>query len=57
MGKPAARRSTITARAVLVPGETIRRLALPLRPLIVITWWCLAFPPYESIFGALCDDD
>lgn len=57
MARPAARRSTITARAVLVPCGTIRRVARPLRPLIVITCWCLASQPKASIFGGPCDDD
>ena len=40
----------LTSGPITVANDT-------LRPLIVITCGCLAFPPYESIFGGLCDDD
>ena len=57
MGRPAAWRSTNTARAVAVRCGTIRRLARASRPLTVITCWCMPRQQCKFRSGWLCNAD
>jgi len=57
MGRPAAWRSTSTARAVAVRCGTIRRFTLASRPLTVITCWCIPRQQCKFRSGWLCNAD
>jgi hypothetical protein len=57
MGRRAARRKTITARAVPVRCGTIRSFARASRPLSVITCWCIPLHPSQFRSGGRCNDD
>ena len=57
IGRPAAWRKTIVARATPVRCGTIRRFALALRPPTVITRWCRARQPRQFRSGGHCNDD
>ena len=57
MGRPAAWRSTNTARAVAVRCGTIRRLARASRPLTAITCWCMPRQQCRFKSGWLCNAD
>jgi hypothetical protein len=57
MGRRAARRKTIIARAAPVRCGTIRSFARASRPLSVITCWCIPRHPSQFRSGGRCNDD
>jgi hypothetical protein len=57
IGRPAAWRKTIIARAAPVRCGTIRRFALALRPPTIITRWCRSRQPGQFRSGGDCSDD